>query len=41
MKSSYLCGDKLTLADIVIFNEVSLFIELMSYNMDGVELKVH
>ena len=25
---AYLCGDKLTIADIIVFNELSMFVEL-------------
>lgn len=28
MEYPYLCGDKLTIADIIVFNELSLFVEL-------------
>ena len=37
---SFLCGEKLTLADIVIFNEVTFYMEIMGLNTESEEIKV-
>jgi glutathione S-transferase len=36
---SFLCGEKLTLADIVIFNEVTLYMEIMGLDTESEEIK--
>lgn len=40
VEHTYLCGEKLTLADIIVFNELSLFVELNpEKNMASEEMK--
>ena len=38
-EQSFLCGEKLSLADIVIFNEVTLYMEIMGLDTDNEEIK--
>ena len=38
-EQSFLCGEKLSLADIVIFNEVTLYMEIMGLDTDSEEIK--
>ena len=38
VEHQFLCGDKLTLADIIVFNEISLFIELNELDIDSADL---
>ena len=38
-EQSFLCGEKLSLADIVIFNEVTLYLEIMGLDTDSEEIK--
>ena len=38
-EQSFLCGEKLSLADIVIFNEVNLYMEIMGLDTDSEEIK--
>lgn len=41
VESPYLCGDKITLGDVIIFNELSLFMELCDLNPQSAELSEH
>ena len=41
VESPYLCRDKITLGDIIIFNELSLFMELCDLNPQSPELSEH
>ena len=38
-EQSFLCGEKLSLADIVIFNEVTLYMEIMGFNTESEEIQ--
>jgi len=42
VEHTYLCGEKLTMADIIVFNELSLFMELNSEDkgIDSAEMAV-
>jgi len=40
-QNGYVCGKVLTFGDIVIFNEVSLYMALFDYNNDSVEMNVY
>ena len=39
--SPYLCGNKIRLDDVIIFNELSLFMELCDLNPQSAELSEH
>lgn len=40
VEHNFLCGEKLTMADIIVFNELSMFVELNpDKNMDSEEMK--
>ena len=36
---SFLCGERISLADIVIFNEVTMYMEIMGFNTESEEIK--
>ena len=38
-EQSFLCGEKLSLADIVIFNEVTLYMEIIGFNTESEEIQ--
>ena len=35
IESSFLCGEDLTIADVVTFSDVSLYVSLMQIDIDG------
>lgn len=37
-ETTFLCADNLTIADLVVFNEVTLFIEINEFAQDDPEL---
>ena len=37
----YLCGNKMTMGDIIVFNELSQFMELVGMNPTGQELAAY
>ena len=39
VESSFLCGEEMTIADIIVFNDMSLYMELMGVNLDSKELE--
>ena len=39
VKSSFLCGEDMTIADIIVFNDMSLYMELRGVNLDSKELE--
>lgn len=42
VEHSYLCGEKMTIADIIVFNELSMFVELNpDKNMDSAEMSAY
>ena len=38
-EQSFLCGEKISLADIVIFNEITLYMEIMVLDYESQEIK--
>ena len=38
VEHTFLCGEKITIADMVVFNELSLFMELNNYGVDHEEM---
>ena len=38
VENQYLCGNKLTLGDLVVFNDFAMFLELKGYSIDSQEL---
>ena len=42
VEHAFLCGEKMTIADIIVFNELSMFVELNSdKNMDSAEMSAY
>ena len=39
VESSFLCGEDMTIADIIVFNDISLYMELMGVNLESKELE--
>jgi len=39
VESSFLCGEDMTIADIIVFNDMSLYMELMGVNIDSKDIE--
>lgn len=37
MKSTYLCGDKITLADVLVYNELSQYMALVDMKIEYID----
>jgi glutathione S-transferase len=38
VENAYLCGNKLTLGDLVVFNDLAMYMELKGYTIESKEL---
>ena len=39
VETSFLCGEGMTIADIIVFNDMSLYMELMGVNLDSKDIE--